>query len=212
MNDDRTTDCQHIGLIYSTAFELIDTEEICRKFIGTTPDEYLGIGYIALQRAKRNYNETLGIKFSTYATTVIKDQIIKAARKNSTLIKVAAAYRYQAWRVQNGKHQTQGNKKGVDAALRVLTGKVASLSLLVGVIGKDQQEANWIKEEHVARTIRKLDDRTRQVLIWRFGLNSGKAHTLEEIGQMMNPSLSRERVRQIEKEGLLKMRKMLECV
>lgn len=201
---------EHVGLIYNAAFDLIKSNDLCRKVIGTVPDEYLGIGYIALQKAKKNFDLNKDTQFSTYATKVIKDQIIKYARKNSTLIKVASAYRYQAWRVTNGKEQTQGNQKGIDAALRVLNGKVAPLALLAGAIGKESVEDSWIKQEQVAKLIHKLEERTRRVLMFRFGLFGQESKTLQQIGDMMQPKLSRERVRQIEKEGLHKLKKMLE--
>lgn len=41
-----------------------------------------------------------------------------------------------------------------------------------------------------------LNDRERQVIRLRFGLEDGKTHTLEEIGDELN--VTRERVRQIE--------------
>ena len=203
-------DTEHVGLIYSVSFELIQSNDLCRKVIGNTPDEYLGIGYLALQKAKKNFNPRLNIQFSTYAMKVIKDQAIKYARKNANLIKVASAYRYQAWRVTNGKNQTQGNQKGVDAALRVLNGKIAPLSILAGAIGKESGEALWIKQEQASQLINRLEDRTRKVLILRFGLFGHDSKTLQEIGDILEPKLSRERVRQIEKEGLHKLKKMLQ--
>jgi DNA-directed RNA polymerase specialized sigma subunit len=112
--------------------------------------------------------------------------------------------------VTNGKEQTQGNQKGVDAALRVLNGKMAPLALLSGAIGKESGEELWIKQEQVIRLIRRLEERTRHVLMLRFGLFGHEAKTLQQIGDMMDPPLSRERVRQIEKEGLQKLKNMLE--
>lgn len=201
---------EHIGLIYNVAYELIQTNDLCRKVIGKAPDEYLGIGYIALQKAKKNFDPKIKVQFSTYATEVIKDQVIKYARKNSTIIKVGSAYRYQAWRVTNGKSQTQGNQKGVNAALRVLNGKMSPMALLSNAIGNGSNEDLWIKQEQVEHLICRLEERTRKVLSFRFGLFGHTARTLQEIGEMMEPPLSRERVRQIEKEGLCKLKKMLE--
>jgi RNA polymerase primary sigma factor len=50
-----------------------------------------------------------------------------------------------------------------------------------------------------------LTDRERKILKLRFGLEDGRSHTLEEIGQEFN--VSRERIRQIEAKGLRKMRR-----
>jgi RNA polymerase sigma factor (sigma-70 family) len=53
-----------------------------------------------------------------------------------------------------------------------------------------------------------LDDRERHIIRNRFGLLGGKELTLEEIGKTLN--LSRERVRQLEREAKEKLRANLE--
>ncbi len=53
--------------------------------------------------------------------------------------------------------------------------------------------------------LRVLNDREREVLYYRYGFTDGICHTLEETGAMLN--LTRERVRQIEKVALSKLRK-----
>jgi RNA polymerase sigma factor (sigma-70 family) len=52
-----------------------------------------------------------------------------------------------------------------------------------------------------------LDDRERHIIRNRFGLLGGKELTLEEIGRTLN--LSRERVRQLEREAKDKLRASL---
>ena len=49
-----------------------------------------------------------------------------------------------------------------------------------------------------------LESRERQVLRMRYGLDDGQPRTLDEIGQAFG--LSRERVRQIERESMAKLR------
>jgi RNA polymerase sigma factor (sigma-70 family) len=49
-----------------------------------------------------------------------------------------------------------------------------------------------------------LTEREREVVKLRFGLNDGRVRTLEEIGHEFG--LSRERIRQIEKSSLTKLR------
>ena len=49
-----------------------------------------------------------------------------------------------------------------------------------------------------------LDDREKQVLRMRYGLEDGREHTLEEVGQRF--ALTRERIRQIEMRALDKLR------
>ena len=49
-----------------------------------------------------------------------------------------------------------------------------------------------------------LDERERRILVWRFGLDGGSEHTLQEIGEKLG--LSRERARQLEARALSKIR------
>jgi RNA polymerase primary sigma factor len=50
-----------------------------------------------------------------------------------------------------------------------------------------------------------LPERERQVLILRFGLDSGTPRTLEEVGAVMG--FSRERARQVERDALASLRR-----
>jgi RNA polymerase primary sigma factor len=50
-----------------------------------------------------------------------------------------------------------------------------------------------------------LTEREQKILKLRFGLEDGKSHTLEEVGQEF--SVTRERIRQIEAKALAKLRK-----
>jgi len=49
-----------------------------------------------------------------------------------------------------------------------------------------------------------LDARERKILSMRFGLDDEKTYTLEKVGQELN--ISRERVRQLEKRALVRLR------
>ena len=57
--------------------------------------------------------------------------------------------------------------------------------------------------EQVARALATLPDKEREVLHLRFGVGAEREHTLEEIGTRL--SLTRERIRQIEKSALHKL-------
>ncbi len=58
--------------------------------------------------------------------------------------------------------------------------------------------------DHARRGLSRLDDRERSILTWRFGLDGGDEHTLQEIGERLG--LSRERARQLESRALAKLR------
>jgi len=54
------------------------------------------------------------------------------------------------------------------------------------------------------KILSELTDRERKVILLRFGLEDGRARTLEEVGKEFN--VTRERIRQIEAKALRKLR------
>ncbi len=58
--------------------------------------------------------------------------------------------------------------------------------------------------EEIGRLLSPLDDRERQILKLRFGLDRGEPRTLEEVGEHFD--LTRERIRQIEARAMSKLR------
>ena len=59
-------------------------------------------------------------------------------------------------------------------------------------------------QSHLMEALDTLDARERRILEMRFGLGDEDEHTLEQVGQVFH--LSRERVRQIEKKALQRLR------
>jgi RNA polymerase primary sigma factor len=60
-------------------------------------------------------------------------------------------------------------------------------------------------KEQVQKMIGSLSEREQKIVRLRFGLDDGKNHTLEEVGQEF--AVTRERIRQIEAKALAKLRK-----
>lgn len=60
-----------------------------------------------------------------------------------------------------------------------------------------------LKAENIYNTLERLDERQRNILILRYGLDGGRERSLEEVGQKYG--LTRERIRQIEAKALRKM-------
>lgn len=60
-------------------------------------------------------------------------------------------------------------------------------------------------KEHINETLNLLTPREQKILRMRFGLEDGRGHTLEEVGQEFG--VTRERIRQIEAKALTKLRK-----
>ena len=59
-------------------------------------------------------------------------------------------------------------------------------------------------QEYIALALEELNERERQVLVMRFGLEDGKVRTLEQVGAYFG--VTRERVRQLETKALAKLR------
>ena len=64
--------------------------------------------------------------------------------------------------------------------------------------------ANTLLKEQLAEVLETLTEREQKVLKLRFGLDDGKARTLEEVGREFK--VTRERIRQIEAKALRKLR------
>ena len=65
--------------------------------------------------------------------------------------------------------------------------------------------AEQLLKEQVDAILSTLSDREQKIVKMRFGLENGKSHTLEEVGQEF--AVTRERIRQIEAKALAKLRK-----
>ncbi len=65
--------------------------------------------------------------------------------------------------------------------------------------------ANQLLKEQVQSVLSTLSEREQKIIKMRFGLETGKSHTLEEVGQEF--AVTRERIRQIEAKALAKLRK-----
>lgn len=74
-----------------------------------------------------------------------------------------------------------------------------------GAASPDESAATQLLKEQVQDILNVLTEREQKILKMRFGLEDGKSHTLEEVGQEF--SVTRERIRQIEAKALAKLRK-----
>ena len=69
----------------------------------------------------------------------------------------------------------------------------------------EESAASQLLKEQVQAILSTLSDREQKIIKMRFGLENGKSHTLEEVGQEF--AVTRERIRQIEAKALAKLRK-----
>jgi RNA polymerase primary sigma factor len=69
----------------------------------------------------------------------------------------------------------------------------------------EQSATDQLLKEQVQAILSTLSEREQKIVKMRFGLENGKSHTLEEVGQEF--AVTRERIRQIEAKALAKLRK-----
>ena len=176
-----------------------------------------------------------GFKFSTYATWWIRQAITRGMADQNRTIRLPVHLVEQVnklARIKRELHQRLG-RDATDEELAEESGIAVhtindllghsrdpvSLDMPVGTDGdallgdfiEDSQAMsaeNTVITEMMNTDIRhvltSLDDREQQVIRLRFGLEDGQPRTLDQIGKLFN--LSRERVRQIEREVLIKLR------
>lgn len=72
-------------------------------------------------------------------------------------------------------------------------------------ISPEESATNQLLKEKIQDVLSSLSDREKKIVRMRFGLDTGKSHTLEEVGQEF--AVTRERIRQIEAKALTKLRK-----
>ena len=72
-------------------------------------------------------------------------------------------------------------------------------------VSPEDSASNQLLKEQVQEILSSLSDREQKIVRMRLGLDNGKNHTLEEVGQEF--AVTRERIRQIEAKALAKLRK-----
>jgi RNA polymerase primary sigma factor len=192
-------------------------------------------GNRGLMRAVDKYEHRLGFKFGTYATWWIRQGITRALADHARTVRVPChqvGMLAALERVRGELSIALGREPAVEdiakelgltpadvRALRVVGRHPVSLHEPLGGEGERALEDflgdadlnnpgaevdQHLLRERIGEVLRSLAPREREVIEMRFGLKDGHPRTLDEVARTYG--ITRERIRQIEARGLLKLR------
>jgi RNA polymerase primary sigma factor len=192
-------------------------------------------GNIGLMQAAQKFDYRKGFRFSTYATWWIRQALIRAIYRQARVVHIPIYMTEMMNRLLRLKPQLaqkygrEPTKEEIAEEMQISVEKVADIIKacqesvsLEAPIGEEAENnigdliedasislpadvvSQKLMQEEVEACLASLSFRERLVLGLRFGLYDGGNRTLDEVGREIG--VTRERVRQIEKEALAKLR------
>jgi len=192
-------------------------------------------GNVGLMRAVDKYDYRRGNRFSTYATWWIRQAITRALAQKTRTIRIPLHMTErirQMYRIAQNLEQQCGRRPTVEEiaaemelpeeTIRSMMDASQHAIALERPVGDDgdsefgdfiedqdtpspvESATQHLLEETIEEVLSELTPRQSHILRLRFGLGGGEPHTLEEIANKFG--LSRERIRQLEKEALRRLR------
>jgi RNA polymerase primary sigma factor len=206
---------------------------------GLALQDLIAEGNLGLLRAVEGYDPAMNTRFSTYASFWIKQSMKRAVVNTAKTVRLPA-YMVQLlteWRRASVRLQEElgraATEEEIAQRMKLPKKKLNIIKKAIRIYNAGPQgeveDSGWsiddLAMDHVSHApdahmmhsddlhqvlhlLDKLEEREATVLRLRFGLSGQQPMTLKEIGECLD--LTRERVRQIEREALGKLHAMLE--
>lgn len=194
-------------------------------------------GSLGLIKAAEKYDYKKNFRFSTYATWWIRQTITRAIANNSKTIRIPVhmldkirLYKkvFSKLNFEYGREPTDSemlnslkvSKKQFHSIKHAIISEPISLDTPVTDdlniqdyiedqthISPEDYTEKILTEDYVEELLCYLDQREKNIIIRRFGINEQECETLEQLGKDMG--FSKERIRQIQGEAILKLQQEL---
>lgn len=206
---------------------------------GTSWMDLISEGNLGLIKAAERFKPGKGAKFSTYAAWWIRQAVRRGLSSQSKTIRLPMHLVDKIQKIRKTSHRLshelgrEPTEEEIAAEIGRRPSKVRawlratvpplSLDAAMQIESEDSTLAEIISDEKTlnpmdmisqgdlnrasASALKALDQRELKIIALRFGLKGNKPHTLADIGRQLK--LTRERIRQLQKIALTKMRKFL---